>query len=102
MRFSVAVAKSLCTKQEFPLVSASFPPEIDALTPAQLTQRVVRARDLNAKFRDLYRAQSRSDQAARGADTARNVRTLHKAQLFGEVRDRFEAKLSDHASTAAV
>jgi hypothetical protein len=88
-------AKDLCTKPEFELVSASFPPAINELSPARLRQKIIRTRKLQDKYRDQARSQHRSVKGGSSAtrEQASNQRTEKKAQLFIETRERFEARL---------
>jgi hypothetical protein len=92
---SQADAKDICTKPEFELVSASFPPAINELSPARLRQQIVRARKLQDKYRDQSRSQHRTVKGGTHTprEQASNQRTEKKGQLFIETRERFEEKL---------
>jgi hypothetical protein len=98
MPISRVTAMRLCTKPEFELVQASFPASLKHLTPGRLRQKVDRSRKLRDKYRDLARRQrleargKRAPQRSRPAQGHEN--TVRKAELFQEVLDRFEARLS--------
>lgn len=95
MTISAQQAKELCTKDEFKLVEASFPPQVGALSPARLRQKVERARKLADKYRDLSRKQNRSTKEGVTDRMRRtNERTAQKQQLFTEARERFEERLA--------
>jgi hypothetical protein len=86
----------LCSPQELALVASARGEELKALTPKRLLTKVTRARGLRDKFRDLARRQARE---GRGKAPPRklqpaqgNARTVEKAELFGEVLRRFEAR----------
>jgi hypothetical protein len=92
MALTRAQAKEITTKAEFDLVEGSFSPAVTRLSPARLKQQADRARRLEDKYRDLFREQSRKgkEQGRRGSA----ARTERKAQLFAEVRERFEKRLA--------
>jgi hypothetical protein len=102
MPISLEQAKELCTQDEFKLVETSFPPAVEGITPARLRQKIARSRRLQDKYRDLSRRQNRGTKAS---DTSRarasNERTAQKAELFVEVRERFENRLGALESRAA-
>jgi hypothetical protein len=94
MATSLAQAKSLCTASELTLVKASTRNEIGRFSVVQIRQKVDRARKLRDKWRDQSRSQRRAAQSAqRSRQTGANARSAEKAELFGEVLARFEAKL---------
>jgi hypothetical protein len=99
MPVSRAQARAICTKPELELVEASFPPAVNALTPARLQSKIQRARKLQDKYRDLGRTQNRQVKggakggARRATGRDANVRTERKARLFEETRQRFEKRL---------
>jgi len=92
MTISLSEAKPLLRKDETSIVEASYPPSLDQLSAARLRQKAQRARRLEDKYRDLTRGQRRS---AKGAgERGGAARTEQKARLFGEVRERYEARLA--------
>lgn len=97
MPISRPTAQRLCTKPEFELVEASFPARAKQLTPGRLRQKVVRARKLRDKYRDLAKRQRLEARGKRAPQRSRpaqgNENTDRKAQLFQETLDRFEAQL---------
>lgn len=99
MAISREQAKEICTKPEFELVEASFPPTVLQLTPARLRSKAERSRKLQDKYRDLSRGQSRKLKESNPSSRLQNSnqRTKQKAQLFGEVRDRFEEHLAQRS-----
>jgi hypothetical protein len=95
-------ARQLCSQQELALVASARTEELRSLTPKRLQAKIVRARGFRNKFRDLASRQARE---ARGKAPPRrtrpargNARTVEKAELFGEVLKRFEARAAklDH------
>lgn len=95
-------ARELCNQQEFALVASARAQELRAITPKRLSAKIARARGLKDKFSNLARRQARD---ARGKAPPRgtrpgNARTVEKAELFGEVLKRFEARAArpDRAS----
>ena len=105
MSIKSSEAKSLCTANEFELVQASLPKRIKNHSLAVLRGKVRRARTLRDKYRDLARRQrleARGKQVARGTRPAQgNERTMRKAELFGEVLERFEKQLGKVEAAAA-
>lgn len=97
MPISRLTAQRLCTKPEFELVEASFPARAKQLTPGRLRQKVVRARKLRDKYRDLAKRQRLEARGKRAPQRSRpaqgNENTDRKAQLFQETLDRFETQL---------
>jgi hypothetical protein len=95
MPVSRSQAREICTKPEMELVEASFPPSVNALSPARLRQKVSRARRLQDKFRDLAQKQNRASKGdtPTGRGPRANARTERKARLFDETRARFEKRL---------
>jgi hypothetical protein len=95
MPVSRSEAREICTKPEMELVDASFPPAVNALSPARLRQKVTRARKLQDKFRDLAQKQNRASKGdtPTGRGPKANARTELKSQLFEETRVRFERRL---------
>lgn len=105
MAVSMALARKLCTAQEWTLVEASRGPALKALSPAKLKAKVSRARTLRDKYRGLAKRQAgeaRGKRKARGARPAQsNQNTERKAQLFAEALERFQAQLEAAERAAA-
>lgn len=96
MAISASQAKALCNASELALVAASNRTQLAALSPAQLRQKVSRARKLRDKWRDQADRQRRAAQTKQGArQTSDSARSAKKAQLFAEVLDRFEKRLAE-------
>ncbi|HXN33008.1 MAG TPA: hypothetical protein VN894_14155 [Polyangiaceae bacterium] len=89
-------ARELCTAQELALVTSARAQDLRLLTSKRLDTKIKRARGLRDKFRDLALRQAREahGKAAlrKKRPASRNVRTVEKAKLFGEVLRRFEAR----------
>jgi len=101
MAISMSKAKSLCNANELALVAASSRTQLSALSPAQLRQKVSRARKLREKWRDQAERQRRGAQTRQGArQTSASARSAEKAQLFAEVLERFETRLAKSAGDA--
>jgi hypothetical protein len=98
-------ARQLCTQQELALVLFARAGELRTLTPRRLRTKMSQARGLRNKFRDLADRQARESRGKaqpRGMRPARgNVRTVEKANLFGEVLRRFEERAAKLDVTAA-
>ncbi|MBI1379847.1 MAG: hypothetical protein GC161_02020 [Planctomycetaceae bacterium] len=91
-------AAKLCTAAELQLVKDSAPRAIRALTPKQVASKLERARRLRDKQRDLLQRQSLRTRARTGSKHGKDVgpqneRTAQKHELFGEVVERFQARL---------
>jgi hypothetical protein len=99
MAISTQKAKALCTAAEYALVRASSPQQRAKLTPAQMSQKVDRARALRDKYRDLakqQRGEARGKRSPTGTRAAKgNERTVEKAQLFAETLERFQEGLAE-------
>ncbi len=94
MAIRIAKARSLCTKAELDLVTASSQKNLSGLSAARLKQKVNLARKLRDKWQDQAQQQRRTKQAAQQArGTAANARSEEKAALFTEVLDRFQRQL---------
>src|SRR5262245_25006611 len=95
MAVSLARAKVLCNANELSLISASSRNEIGKLTPAQLKQKITRARILRDKWTDQARSQRRATQSAqRSRQTSANARSAEKAELFAAALTKFESQLT--------
>jgi hypothetical protein len=104
MAFNRNHARPLCTDAEYKLFSASLAEQIGELTPAQLGNKIQRARRLRDKYRDLYKRQRLANRARTGTKkgdrAASNMRTADKAKLFDETLARFEARAGKLAAAA--
>ncbi|MGE0799590.1 MAG: hypothetical protein AB7G13_02290 [Lautropia sp.] len=91
-------ARKLSTAAEFELFSASTSEVLKSLTAAKLRGKVRRARTLRDKYTDLLRRQRLATRSAtatkRGNSGIANARTEQKAELFGQVLARFDARLA--------
>lgn len=104
MATSITQAKPLLTATELELFDHSRSEPIKAFTAKQVAGKEKRARTLRDKYRDLYRRQTvanrgksgagRGSKASLGSDAAgeANARTQRKAEIMGEVLERFEAR----------
>jgi hypothetical protein len=96
MTVDLKKARELCTQPEFALVTSTAAASLRSLTPRALRMKLVRARGLRDKFRDLADRQAREARGKalpRGRRPARqNRRTVEKAELFGEVLRRLEER----------
>jgi hypothetical protein len=99
MKLDLKKARELCTEAELALVSDARPAILVSLTPRLLRLKVVRARGLRDKFRDVahrHVREARRKVAPRGKRPARGTaRTFDKAELFGEVLRRFEVRAAE-------
>jgi hypothetical protein len=94
MAISMPRAKALCNANELSLVRTSTRTELAKLSPAQIKQKITRARLLRDKWNDQARSQRRTTQSAqRARQTEDNARSAEKAELFAEVLNRFESQL---------
>lgn len=99
MAISRTAARPFLTDAEIVLGEESFAPAVGMLTAAALRQRVVRARKLRDKYRDLE-AKQRREMRGRAAPTRKRVPagtrgTSVKRQYFAEVLARFEKRLAE-------
>ena len=91
-------AKRLLSASEFELFRQSGQREIKTLTPARLKAKIVRARKLRDKSRDLaaqQRGEARGKRDPKGTRPAsNNQRTIRKAEILGIALERFETRLT--------
>ncbi len=102
MKVNLRSARALCTANELDLVVASGGEGLRALSEARLKQKVVRARTLRDKYRDLLRRQRLAARRP-GAKPARddaNARTAAKADLFEQTLARFVDRLAQVQAAA--
>lgn len=102
MPISTREARQLSTAAEWTLIASSLPGDIRALPPARLKNKVLRARTMRNKYRDLAKRQFRETRAARTGrpNESRNARTERKAVLFAEVLARFVGEVGRRAEKA--
>jgi hypothetical protein len=90
-------ARKLATQAEWTLVEASFGPALKQITEGRLKQKIVRARKLQDKYRDLSRQQRGEARGKRNAKSTRpaagNANTVLKQEMFAEALQRFEEQL---------
>ncbi len=90
-------ARKLATQAEWTLVEASFGPALKQITEGRLKQKIVRARKLQDKYRDLSRRQRGEARGKRRAKSTRpaagNANTVLKQEMFAEALQRFEEQL---------
>lgn len=89
--------RALFTAPESALIESSEPSRIRAYTPAQLNDRIARARRAWDKYRDLARQQQRRTKKSRQRGRPQpfsNARTERKAQVFAATLERFEQRLA--------
>ncbi|HUG27936.1 MAG TPA: hypothetical protein VMK53_06525 [Gemmatimonadales bacterium] len=105
MAVSAAVARKLCTAQEWTLVASSRGPTLKALPPYRLKSKVARARTLQDKYRALERRQAGEARGKRGARSTRpaqgNTNTALKTQIFAEALERYQRQLAAMERAAA-
>lgn len=101
MTYQRTQARALCTKVEYQLFEASLGDQLKALAPARLQGKIRRARDLRNKYRDLLKRQRLANRTRTGSKKGNwldsNARTAQKAELFGEVLERFEQRAAQQA-----
>lgn len=89
--------RALLTATELALIESSESSRISAYSPAQLNDRIARARRFWDKYRDLARQQQRRTKKSRQRghpQPSSNVRTERKAQVFAGALERFEQCLA--------
>ena len=105
MAVSAAVARKLCTAQEWTLVASSRGEALKALPPYRLKSKVTRARTLQDKYRALERRQAGEARGKRGARSTRpaqgNKNTALKTQIFAEALERYQRQLAAVERAAA-
>ena len=107
MPYTRTSAKSLLNNPELELYDMGRRETIAHLDRRTLITKIMRTRNLRDKYRDLFRRQRLETRdrtgTKRGLSGVANVRTREKAELFGELLQRFEAQLAkvDAAAKAA-
>jgi hypothetical protein len=98
MPYTRTSAKALLTGAELELYDMGRREALAQLDRRTLIAKIKRTRNLRDKYRDLYRRQRLEARdrtgSKRGTSGVANVRTREKAELFGELLARFEAKLA--------
>jgi len=85
----------LFTKAERQVLDASRADRLETVSAAELGRLLARARTLRDKWRDRFRGQRRTTQAAQRARGAEgDERSREKAELFADAVDRLEARLA--------
>ncbi len=102
MPISSKEAQQLSTMAEWTLVKSGLATDIRALPQARLKNKILRARTLRDKYRDLAKKQFRQTRAARTGkpNESRNARTKRKALLFAEVLARLVGEVSRRGDKA--
>lgn len=88
-------AKELCTKPELDLYLQSRAAELEAHTEAKLTHKLARVRRLVTKYRQLAARRAREAKGNGAAGTLAAACTRKKRQLFEEVQDRYQKRLTE-------
>jgi hypothetical protein len=103
-----ATARKLATQTEWTLLQSSYGRPLDALSDAQLKQKVARTRTLRDKYRALAKQQRGEARGKRKPKSTRaaqgNANTKLKAAMFAEALGRFQeraAELKDSAKATA-
>jgi hypothetical protein len=98
MAYTRTSAKHLLSAAELELYDMGRREGIALLDRRTLVAKIKRTRNLRDKYRDLFRRQRLETRertgAKRGLTGVANVRTREKAELFGELLERFEVKLA--------
>ena len=102
MKVNLRSARALCTAKEFDLVLASGGEGLGSLSEARLKQKIVRARTLRDKYRDLLRRQRLAARrpAAKPARDDANARTEAKVALFEQTLALFVDRLAQVQAAA--
>jgi hypothetical protein len=77
-------ARELCSQSEWELVESSFSPSIEALPPADMKSRLVRAKELHGEMSGLLDLEH---------SEAGKLTTQRKIKVLAETIGRFEATL---------
>lgn len=94
-----ATARKLATQAEWTLLQSSYGRSLDALSEAQLKQKVTRARTLRDKYRALAKQQRGEARGKRKPKSTRaaqgNANTKLKAAMFAEALGRFQERAAE-------
>lgn len=101
MSLSLDEIRSMCTKAEYDLISASRSPSIEKLSVAQLKKNATNARKLADKWQKLSRGQSRSESRKTGEPNLAS-RSYAKQQAIHEALAAYDAQLATAATVTTV
>jgi hypothetical protein len=98
MAYNRVQARRLLSASEMDMFESSLAERASSLAPERVRVMIRRSRTLRDKYADLLRRQRLATRTRTGtksgAGGGANERTAQKAQLFAEVLQRFEARLS--------
>jgi hypothetical protein len=101
MSLSLDEIRSMCTKAEYDLISASHSPSIEKLSVVQLKKNAANARKLSDKWQKLSRGQSRSENRKTGEPNL-DSRSYAKQQTIHDALAAYEAQLVKASATTTV
>lgn len=101
MSLSLDEIRSMCTKAEYALISASRSPSIEKLSVVELKKNAANARKLSDKWQKLSRGQSRSESRKSGEPNL-DSRSYAKQQAIHDALVAYEARLATAATTTSV
>jgi hypothetical protein len=101
MSLSLDEIRSMCTKAEYDLISASHSPSIEKLSVVQLKKNAANARKLSDKWQKLSRGQSRSENRKTGEPNL-DSRSYAKQQAIHDALAAYEAQLVKASATTTV
>ena len=95
-----SISTELLTVTERRLLESSLGKSLATATAAQLGKAIELARSFRDKWRDTFRAQRRTGQAAAGArGVSGNDRSEEKSEIFAGMLARLEARLAEIGSS---
>jgi len=101
MSLSLDEIRSMCTKAEYALISASRSPSIEKLSAVELKKNAANARKLSDKWQKLSRGQSRSESRQTGEPNL-DSRSYAKQQAIHDALVAYEARLATASTTTSV
>jgi hypothetical protein len=101
MSLSLDEIRSMCTKAEYDLISASRSPAIEKLSTLQLKKNAANARKLSDKWQKLSRGQSRSASRKTGEPNL-DSRSYAKQQAIHDALVAYEAALTTASTVTTV
>ena len=101
MSLSLDEIRSMCTKAEYDLISASHSPSIEKLSVVQLKKNAANARKLSDNWQKLSRGQSRSESRKTGEPNL-DSRSYAKQQAIHDALAAYEAQLVKASATTTV
>ena len=101
MSLSLDEIRSMCTKAEYDLISASHSPSIEKLSVVELKKNAANARKLSDKWQKLSRGQSRSESRKTGEPNL-DSRSYAKQQAIHDALAAYEAQLAKASATTTV